>query len=102
MKREELDDLLKELTNEDLTVDRRLEIFKAIQDDKDSSIATIDDLNSKNAKLVDDYKILEKKRVDDFFNQGKESPEAKKEFDNNGAEGESTPNQMSINDIIED
>ena len=62
MKREELDTLLEELTHEDITVDRQLEIFKAIQDDKDKSLADISDLTSKNAKLIDDYKTLERKR----------------------------------------
>lgn len=102
MKREELDTLLEELTHEDLTVDRRLEIFKAIQDDKDKSVADIDDLTSKNAKLVDDYKVLEKKRVEDFFHTGKESQDARKEFDNNGGEGDVNPNQVSIDDLLED
>ena len=78
MKREELDTLLEELTHEDITTDRKLEIFKMIQDDKDKSLADIDDLSTKNAKLVDDYKTLERKSVDDFFNRGTNSPAAKK------------------------
>lgn len=102
MKREELDTLLEELTHEDLTVDRRLEIFKAIQDDKDKSLADLDDLTSKNAKLVDDYKVLEKKRVEDFFHTGKESQEAKKEFDNNGGNGDASQTPVEIDDLIED
>lgn len=103
MKRDELDNLLKELTTEDLSVERRLEIFKSIQDDKDSSIATIEDLNTKNAKLVDDYKTLEKKRVDDFFNQGRESQQAQNEFNNNGTpNADSNNSTVSVDSILED
>ena len=101
MKREELDTLLEELTHEDITVDRQLEIFKAIQDDKDKSLADISDLTSKNAKLIDDYKTLERKSVDDFFNRGTNSPEAKKDFENNG-EKETTPEgYVTVEDILE-
>lgn len=101
MKREELDTLLEELTHEDITTDRKLEIFKMIQDDKDKSLADIDDLSSKNAKLIDDYKTLERKSVDDFFNRGTNSPEAKRDFENNG-EKESTPEgYITIEDILE-
>lgn len=101
MKREELDTLLEELTHEDITVDRKLEIFRAIQDDKDKSLADISDLTSKNAKLIDDYKTLERKSVDDFFNRGTNSPEAKKDFENNG-EKETTPEgYVTVEDILE-
>lgn len=101
MKREELDTLLEELTHEDITVDRKLEIFKAIQDDKDKSLADISDLTSKNAKLIDDYKTLERKSVDDFFNRGTNSPDAKKVFENNGEQGSTPEGYVVIEDILE-
>lgn len=101
MKREELDTLLEELTHEDITVDRQLEIFKAIQDDKDKSLADISDLTSKNAKLIDDYKTLERKSVDDFFNRGTNSPEAKKDFENNGEKETVPEGYVAIEDILE-
>ena len=101
MKREELDTLLEELTHEDITTDRKLEIFKMIQDDKDKSLADIDDLSTKNAKLVDDYKALERKSVDDFFNRGTNSPAAKKEFENNGEQDKTPEGYADIEDIIE-
>ena len=101
MKREELDALLEELTHEDITVDRKLEIFKAIQDDKDKSLADISDLTSKNAKLIDDYKTLERKSVDDFFNRGTNSSEAKKAFENNGEKDTTPEGYVTVEDILE-
>ena len=101
MKREELDTLLEELTHEDITVDRQLEIFKAIQDDKDKSLADISDLTSKNAKLIDDYKTLERKSVDDFFNRGTNSSEAKKAFENNGEKDTTPEGYVTVEDILE-
>ena len=70
MKREELDALLKELVTPETDVERGLEIVKQIQDDKDKSIAQLNDLISKSDKLQDDYKALQAKRVDEFFNKG--------------------------------
>lgn len=99
MSREKLDELLKELTNEDITTDRKLEIFKEIQEDKDKSLAEITDLNDKNIKLVNDYKALEKKSVDDFFNRGTYSKEAEEDFNDGGTVVESEP--LKIEDLLE-
>lgn len=69
---EEYDNLLKELTSEDLTTDRQLEIFASLQLDRNSRITQYDELVSKSDKLQTDFKELQKKKVDDFFNKGTE------------------------------
>ena len=99
MKREDFDKLLKELTDENLTTDRQLEIFKTLQDDKDADLKSINDLTVSSDKLQNEFEALRKKKVEDFFNQGIESRESKKEFDNEGGTKEDQP---SIDDLIEE
>ena len=70
MKREELDSLLKELVTPETSVERGLEIVKAIQDDKDASLTQYEELVNKTNELQDKYKTLQAKKVDDFFNKG--------------------------------
>ena len=70
MTREEYDNLLKELTLEDLTTDRQLEIFSELQNDKQSSIDKYNELLSSSATLKEDYEKLKQKTIEDFFKVG--------------------------------
>lgn len=77
MTREELDTLLQELTSEDLTTERQLEIFSAIRTDKEESTNNYNTLLANSEKLKNDYDSLKKKSIEDFFNVGTkvENPE---------------------------
>lgn len=77
MTREELDTLLQELTSEDLTTERQLEIFSAIRTDKEESTNNYNTLLANSEKLKNDYDSLKKKSIEDFFNVGAkvENPE---------------------------
>lgn len=70
LSKEDFNNLLKELTDENLSTDRQLEIFQSLQNDKDTSSKTYDDLVDNTNKLKDDFNRLKKKSVDDFFNKG--------------------------------
>ena len=70
MTREELDTLLQELTSEDLTTERQLEIFSAIRTDKEESTNNYNTLLANSEKLKNDYDSLKKKSIEDFFNVG--------------------------------
>ena len=70
MTREELDTLLQELTLEDLTTERQLEIFSAIRTDKEESTNNYNTLLANSEKLKNDYDSLKKKSIEDFFNVG--------------------------------
>ena len=77
MTREELDTLLQELTSEDLTTERQLEIFSAIRTDKEESTNNYNTLLANSEKLKNDYDSLKKKSIEDFFKVGTkvENPE---------------------------
>ena len=98
MSREELDTYLQELTQEDITVDRQLEIFKAIQDDKDASLSRIDELTANVDKVIDDYKALKQKRVEDFFKRGVESKASEEAFNQDNLD--KNENIITIDDIL--
>lgn len=72
MTREEFDGLLQELTTEDLTTERQLEIFSELQSDKQTSIDNYNSLLESSDKLRNDYNSLKQKSVEDFFKVGKE------------------------------
>lgn len=72
MTREEFDGLLQELTTEDLTTERQLEIFSELQSDKQTSIDNYNSLVESSDKLRNDYNSLKQKSVEDFFKVGKE------------------------------
>lgn len=101
MTREDLDNILEELTHEDITTERQLEIFSKIQSNFDEQVTTIKDLTDSSAKLQADYMTLKQKSVNDFFHIGRESEKAKKEFnkDNHDVPIEG---QVTIDDILED
>lgn len=94
MKREELDTLLKELVTPETTAERGLEIIKAIQDDKDNSLAKYDELVTRTDKLQNEYNDLKKTKVDDFFNKGTdfEPPKETEDTSNPNEEPEPLPN----------
>lgn len=101
MTREQLDILLEELTHEDITTDRQLEIFGEIQNNFDSQVTTIKDLTDSSAKLQEDYTKLKQKSVNDFFHLGRESEKAKQEFDNLNPQNPAE-NQVTIESILEE
>lgn len=101
MTREELDTILEELTHDDISTERQLEIFKSIQDNFDSQTNAIKDLTDSSAKLQEDYTKLKQKSVNDFFHIGRESEKAKEEF-NKDTHNEPIEGQVSIDDILED
>ena len=91
MTREELDTLLKELVLPETTVDRGLEIVKAIQEDKDASISKYEELVSNTAKLQEDYKKLQGTKVEEFFNNGVECEPEKEVVDTSNPNEEPEP-----------
>lgn len=72
MTREDFDGLLQELTNEELTTERQLEIFSELQNDKQNSLDSYNTLLESSEKLMNDYNSLKQKTVEDFFKVGKE------------------------------
>lgn len=98
---EELNVLLKELSSDELTTDRQLEIFSAIRSDKEKSIKDMTDLTNNTAKLQEDYDKLKKKTVDDFFNYGTQSEEAKKEAESDDHKDDTEiPKETTVDDFI--
>lgn len=69
---DEFNNLLEELTHEDLTTDRQLEIFSSLQSDKQKHIDDYNTLSDNTNKLQDDFNAMRKKKVDDFFHKGTE------------------------------
>ena len=103
MKREEYDNLLKELVTPETSVDRGLEIVKALQDDKDKSLSDYDDLMSKTNELQDKYKKLQATKVDDFFNKGTEFEPPKTDPQNDNQELPQNEEPIpSYDDIVAD
>lgn len=72
MTREDFDNLLHELTTEDLTTDRQLEIFSELQADKQAHIDNEITYTENSSKLQDEILRLKRQKVDDFFNKGVE------------------------------
>lgn len=70
MTREEFDNLLKELTDENLTTDRQLEIFDSLQKDKQAHLDNEVKYVENTDKLQNEVLALKKQKVDDFFNKG--------------------------------
>ena len=100
MKKEEMDELLKELTSEDIKTERQLEIFSLIQKDKEESLKQINDLTNNSAKLQEDFMALKNKKVNEFFEYGSESKKGKEEFEEDNPPKEEEP--FNINDILEE
>lgn len=72
MTREEFDNLLHELTTEELTTERQLEIFSELQNDKQNSLDSYNSLLESSEKVMNEYNSLKQKTVEDFFKVGKE------------------------------
>lgn len=72
MTREEFDGLLQELTTEELTTERQLEIFSELQNDKQNSLDSYNTLLENSEKVMKEYNSLKQKTVEDFFKVGKE------------------------------
>ena len=101
MSREEMDTLLQELTMEDITTDRQLEIFSALQSDKDKSISDYQELVDKTSKLQADYDSLKKKSVEDFFKVGKEFTPQNTQTSENSIEGKVKSYDEIVNELLE-
>ena len=63
MTREDFDNLLQELTTEELTTERQLEIFSELQNDKQNSLDSYNTLLESSEKLMNDYNSLKQKTV---------------------------------------
>ena len=101
MTREEMDTLLQELTTEDITTDRQLEIFSALQSDKDKSISDYQALVDKTSKLQADYDSLKKKSVEDFFKVGKEFTPQNTQTTETGSEEKVKSYDEIVNELLE-
>ena len=99
MTREEFDGLLQELTTEDLTTERQLEIFSELQSDKQTSIDNYNSLLESSDKLRNDYNSLKQKSIEDFFKIGKEFKPSSNEDDGNN---ETEPKVKSYDEIVKD
>lgn len=99
MTREDFDGLLQELTNEELTTERQLEIFSELQNDKQNSLDNYNALLESSEKVMKEYNSLKQKTVEDFFKVGKEfRPNSNDDVGNN--ETESTV--KSYDEIVKD
>lgn len=70
MKDEEYNNLLEEVVKDETSLDRKLEICKALQDDRKASIDAYQELSDNTGKLQADFKALKNQKVTEFFNSG--------------------------------
>nr|DAF80544.1 MAG TPA: hypothetical protein [Caudoviricetes sp.] len=70
MKEEEFDSLLSEIAKDETTLERKVEIVDLIKNDRKQSSDKYQELVTNTAKLQDDYKQLQAKKVDEFFHKG--------------------------------
>lgn len=102
MTRDEFDSLLKELTDENLTTERQLEIFSNLQDDKQKHIDNETSYVENTDKLINEVKQLKSKTIDDFFKYGRQGEPPKQ----NNTPTEPTPPEptpvKSYNEIVAD
>lgn len=70
MNTEEYNNLLGELAKDETTLERKAEIVEILQNDRQDAINKHDELVSNTAKLQEDYKKLQAKKVDEFFSKG--------------------------------
>nr|DAL24228.1 MAG TPA_asm: Phi29 scaffolding protein [Caudoviricetes sp.] len=70
MKDEEFDSLLSEIAKDETTLERKVEIVDTLKNDRKESNDKYQELVSNTAKLQEDYKSLQAKKVDEFFKQG--------------------------------
>lgn len=70
MKDEEFDSLLSEIAKDETTLERKVEIVDKLKNDRKESSDKYQELVSNTAKLQEDYKSLQAKKVDEFFKQG--------------------------------
>lgn len=70
MKDEEFDSLLSEIAKDETTLERKVEIVESLKNDRKESNDKYQELVSNTAKLQEDYKSLQAKKVDEFFKQG--------------------------------
>lgn len=70
MKDEEFDSLLSEIAKDETTLERKVEIVDTLKNDRKESNDKYQELVSNTAKLQEDYKTLQAKKVDEFFKQG--------------------------------
>ena len=68
MKDEEFDSLLSEIAKDETTLERKVEIVDRLKNDRKESSDKYQELVSNTAKLQEDYKSLQAKKVDEFFN----------------------------------
>ena len=99
MTREDFDNLLQELTTEELTTERQLEIFSELQNDKQNSLDSYNTLLESSEKLMNDYNSLKQKTVEDFFKVGKEF---KPNSNDDAGNSETEPKVKSYDEIVKD
>lgn len=72
MKEEEFDSLLSEIAKDETSLERKVEIVDLIKNDRKQTSDKYQELVDNTAKLQDDYKQLQAKKVDEFFHKGTE------------------------------
>ena len=70
MKEEEFDSLLSEIAKDETSLERKVEIVDLIKNDRKQNSDKYLELVNNTAKLQDDYKQLQAKKVDEFFHKG--------------------------------
>lgn len=99
MKIDDLNNFLEELTHEDITTERQLEIFGSIRTGFEDLYNEHQDLVTNTEKLQNDYESLRKKRVDEFFGRGTEVD--KKKIDESEGNDNTPEGQVTIDDILD-
>lgn len=89
----EIKDYLAEIVKDETTLDRKLEISTEIMNVFSENETKYNELVENTSKLQDDYKKLQAKKVDEFFNKGNEfQPD---EYSNNEKDVIMTPDEIA-------
>lgn len=96
MKDEEYNNLLEEVVKDETSLDRKLEICKALQDDRKASIDAYQELSDNTGKLQADYKALKNQKVTEFFNSGVKVEDKADTF-----EDDDEPKEKTYDEIVD-
>lgn len=102
MKDEEFDSLLSEIAKDETTLERKVEIVESLKNDRKESNDKYQELVSNTAKLQEDYKTLQAKKVDEFFKQGTkpENPSDDLESDEGKPQEKLPTYEEIVNDML--
>ena len=97
MKDEEYNNLLEEVVKDETSLDRKLEICKALQDDRKASQDAYQELSDNTGKLQADFKALKNQKVTEFFNSGVRV----ENNDDDTLEEDDEPKEKSYDEIVD-